>query len=161
MSAEVRLARLRELYAEPIAVETARRLESRLAAEPRGVPRRPWSRDDVWMITYADQFRSPGESPLATLRTVLDTDFADVVNGVHILPFFPWSSDDGFSVIDYENVEPAYGDWSDVEALGANRPLMVDAVLTHMSSESSQIARKTSPTGAILVRCLKGSFPSK
>ena len=118
MSAAIRLARLREVYPEPVAVETGRRLEALLGAKLRSAPRHPWSRHDVWMITYADQFRSPGEAPLATLRTVLDHDFADVVDGVHILPFFPWSSDDGFSVIDYEQVEPTYGDWANVEAIG-------------------------------------------
>lgn len=137
MTAQRRLARLRDIYPESVAVETARRLESCLAAESQSQPRRSWSCDDVWMIAYADQFRAQGEPPLQTLRAALDHDFAGVVNGVHILPFFPWSSDDGFSVVDYEQVDPAYGDWSDVEAIGTQRPLMVDAVLNHMSTESA------------------------
>ena len=140
MSRDSRLARLRELYPEAVALDTAERLEARLAAEPASPSRAPWSRDDVWMITYADQFTVPGEAPLATLRVALDEVFGEVVNGVHVLPFYPWSSDDGFSVIDYERVEPTYGDWADVEALGAGRPLMVDAVLNHMSAESPWFA---------------------
>ena len=40
---------------------------------------------------------------------------------LHILPFFPYSSDDGFSVMDYRAVDPALGDWDDMLALGENR----------------------------------------
>ena len=92
----------------------------------------PWDEGDAWLITYADQFQQPGEPPLRTLRAFL-ADHLDWLNGVHVLPFYPWSSDDGFSVTDYLGVDPRYGTWSDVAALGAERRLMVDAVINHMS----------------------------
>jgi sucrose phosphorylase len=55
---------------------------------------------------------------------------------VHILPFFPYSSDDGFSVIDYAWVDPELGRWSHIEELGADFRLMFDAVINHVSRES-------------------------
>ena len=60
----------------------------------------------------------------------------DLVSGIHLLPFFPSSSDDGFAVIDYRAVDPAYGDWDDIETLGKRYRLMFDAVINHVSAES-------------------------
>ncbi|MCB0228531.1 MAG: alpha-amylase, partial [Anaerolineae bacterium] len=88
------------------------------------------------LITYGDQFREPGRPPLRSLLTFLDTYLGDAVNGVHILPFFPYSSDDGFSVIDYLVVDPALGTWDDVKAIGSGYKLMFDAVVNHVSRES-------------------------
>ena len=102
---------------------------------------REWSHHDVWLITYADQFQAEGEAPLATLERVLDGELAGVVDGVHILPFHPWSSDDGFSVIDYSRVDARYGDWTDITAIGNSRRLMVDAVINHISAESDWFGR--------------------
>ncbi len=59
-----------------------------------------------------------------------------MVSGVHILPFFPWSSDDGFAVVDYRRVAPEYGDWDDVARLGKHFRLMFDAVINHISTRS-------------------------
>jgi sucrose phosphorylase len=64
-----------------------------------------------------------------------------LVSGVHILPFFPWSSDDGFSVIDYLAVNPMYGDWEDIDRLGRSFHLMFDAVINHISAESPWFKR--------------------
>ena len=92
---------------------------------------------DAILITYGDQFREPGRPPLRSLLTFLDTYLGDAVNGVHILPFFPYSSDDGFSVIDYLVVDPALGTWDDVKAIGSGYKLMFDAVVNHVSRESA------------------------
>ncbi|MDH5519608.1 MAG: alpha-amylase family glycosyl hydrolase, partial [Acidimicrobiia bacterium] len=100
-----------------------------------------WSQDDVWLITYADQFQSDGEAPLATLDRVLNEQMSNLVNGIHILPFYPWSSDDGFSVLDYLAVDERYGTWDDVERLSAHRRLMVDAVINHISAGSDWFQR--------------------
>ncbi len=99
-----------------------------------------WSSDDVWLITYADQFQRDGEAPLRTLADVVDRRVA-WTNGVHVLPFYPWSSDDGFSVKDYRGVDERYGTWDDVEALAEGRRFMADAVINHMSAESDWFAR--------------------
>ncbi len=77
-----------------------------------------------------------GEAPLATLRETLKR-LALPVSGLHLLPFFPYSSDDGFSVIDYRQVDPALGDWEDVRALGADFRVMFDGVFNHISAESA------------------------
>ncbi|MDH3301018.1 MAG: alpha-amylase family glycosyl hydrolase [Acidimicrobiia bacterium] len=100
-----------------------------------------WSHHDIWLITYADQFQAPGERPLATLNRILADELGHVIEGVHILPFHPWSSDDGFSVIDYGRVDDRYGDWSDIAAIGESRRLMVDAVINHVSAESDWFQR--------------------
>lgn len=114
-----------------------------LIAEQPGTPGAtgtPWDERDLWLITYADQFQSPGETPLRTLERFLEARLR-WVNGVHILPFAPWSSDDGFSVTDYYGVDERYGTWEDVGRIAASRRLMVDAVINHMSAESEWFRR--------------------
>jgi len=91
---------------------------------------------DSILITYGDQVSEPGKAPLQTLNELLTQRLAGVVSGVHILPFFPYSSDDGFSVIDYLQVNPDFGDWDDVGRLGSSFRLMFDAVINHISQHS-------------------------
>jgi sucrose phosphorylase len=92
---------------------------------------------DVILICYADQVQEPERAALTVLEEFCTSRVKDVVSGIHILPFFPWSSDDGFSVIDYRKVAPQYGDWSDVRRLGETFRLMFDAVINHASAESA------------------------
>jgi glucosylglycerate phosphorylase len=100
--------------------------------------RRPWlDQRDAMLITYSDNLRSPNEAPLATLHDFVAERIDDLVSAVHLLPFFPWSSDDGFSVKDYRAVDPAVGGWPDVAALAADYELMFDAVINHASAESA------------------------
>jgi sucrose phosphorylase len=96
----------------------------------------PLSERDTIMITYGDQFRGPEGSPLSYLYRFLDEETEGAVSGVHILPFWPYSSDDGFSIIDYRRVNPDMGDWSDIERIGAEYSLMADLVLNHCSAKS-------------------------
>ena len=91
---------------------------------------------DVVLITYGDQIQEPGKPPLETLGEVLTTLISPTINCIHILPFYPFSSDDGFSVIDYEQVNPEWGDWQDIEHLGRHFRLMFDAVINHISQHS-------------------------
>ncbi len=93
-------------------------------------------RDSI-LITYGDMVQAEGQAPLQTLGSFLQKYIGDAISTVHILPFFPYSSDDGFSVIDYYQVNPAFGDWADVSALGENFRLMFDAVINHVSSQSA------------------------
>jgi len=95
------------------------------------------SERDVMLITYGNQVHARGEAPLATLRRFLGHTLKDAVNCVHILPFYPYTSDDGFSVVDYEQVNPALGDWSHIEALRHDYRLMFDAVFNHISASSA------------------------
>jgi sucrose phosphorylase len=91
---------------------------------------------DVILITYGDQVTERDKPPLQTLAEVLEEHVEGVITGVHILPFFPYSSDDGFSVTDYAAVDPDLGDWTDVERLGGSFRLMFDAVINHISARS-------------------------
>ena len=99
-------------------------------------PTNKWSEQDCWVITYGDSIVSKQQSPLHTLHSFAKSRLADSINGVHILPFFPYSSDDGFSVIDYSQVNESLGDWQDIEALADDFDLMADLVINHCSSRS-------------------------
>ncbi|MDY6830697.1 MAG: sugar phosphorylase, partial [Thermodesulfobacteriota bacterium] len=69
------------------------------------------------------------------------TRLKDAFSAVHVLPFFPYSSDDGFSVIDFYRVDPDLGTWDDIAALGRDFDLMVDLVLNHISAQSPWFSR--------------------
>jgi glycosidase len=84
-------------------------------------------------ITYGDQLQGPHHSHLETLAEFCESHLRGVVDTIHILPFFPWSSDDGFSVKDYRKVDPVLGDWKDIEKLGKPFRLMFDGVINHVS----------------------------
>jgi len=93
-----------------------------------------WSERDVAVITYADTFKREDEVPLKTLKQFLIQHLKETISIVHVLPFFPYSSDDGFSVIDYTLVNDAHGDWDDIEAIANEFKLMSDLVINHCSS---------------------------
>lgn len=95
------------------------------------------SQADVLCITYGDQVNELGKPPLQSFVEFADKHLKGVVSGIHILPFFPFSSDDGFSVIDYYQVNPALGTWEDVRKLESGFRLMFDAVINHVSAEST------------------------
>lgn len=95
-----------------------------------------WDERDVVLITYADQFYDEKEKPLATFNLFWKQWFSSVFSHVHLLPFYPWSSDDGFSVIDYNQVSPETGDWNDIRDLNMSCRLMFDFVCNHMSAKS-------------------------
>ena len=91
---------------------------------------------DVILITYGDQIFHEGETALATLNRFLNEYVQDCINSVHILPFYPYSSDDGFSIVDYKGVCPLKGSWKDIKALSEHHRLMFDGVINHMSQLS-------------------------
>ncbi len=107
--------------------------EGRIAARPP----QPLTEKDAVLITYGDMVTDAGRTPLGSLGDFLEGNVADVVNTVHILPFYPYSSDDGFSVIDYLEVDPLLGSWGDLGRMGASFRLMFDAVLNHVSAKSA------------------------
>jgi sucrose phosphorylase len=79
--------------------------------------------------------RAEGEVPLHTLPEFCEAHLREAVSGVHILPHFPFTSDDGYSVTDYFKVNPDLGGWEDVARLGESFELMFDAVFNHMSAQ--------------------------
>lgn len=95
-----------------------------------------WDESDVVLITYADQFHHEDAKPLAVFNAFYYKWFKSVFSHVHLLPFCPWSSDDGFSVIDYHRVAPEAGEWSDIAELNHQARLMFDFVCNHMSAKS-------------------------
>jgi glycosidase len=96
-----------------------------------------WTEGDALLITYPDQVRRPPEPPLHVLSDFIRAHLTGLVSGVHLLPFYPSSSDDGFSIVDYRQVDPALGSWDDIHALAHGFRLMFDAVINHVSAQSA------------------------
>ncbi|WP_425283806.1 sugar phosphorylase [Lihuaxuella thermophila] len=131
------LHKLQLLYGEKSA-EVFAGIESLLEkyAARRCTPK-PWvTENDVILITYGDSIRCKDKIPLQTLREFLNQYAKETITAVHILPFYPYTSDDGFSVVDYRKVNPDLGDWSDVRDLAEDYDLMFDAVVNHISRSS-------------------------
>ena len=95
-----------------------------------------WSEADIVLITYGDSIIKTAQPPLHTLKVFLDNHLKNTINSVHILPFFPYSSDDGFSVIDYSSVNESLGTWQDITEISQAYQLMSDLVINHCSSRS-------------------------
>jgi glycosidase len=137
-------SRLNELLAFLYGAERATGLTARVAAvmdRHRTVlgeasPGRGWEAGDAVLVTYGDTLQTPGERPLATLHGFLTEHLRDAFSILHVLPFFPYSSDDGFAVIDFRQVDPELGDWEDIARLADSFGLMVDLVLNHVSRGS-------------------------
>lgn len=100
-------------------------------------PEERFTEKDIILITYGDLLRGEERSPLATLAKFCDTYLEGTINTIHILPFFPYSSDRGFSIIDFETVDPNLGTWDDIaELLQHHYQLMFDGVINHISAKS-------------------------
>jgi len=145
---QVMLGRLKVLYSERVARSTLKEIERILqvfyAYKPldlieRERPFNPADRfteQDVILITYGDLLYRKKQSPLKTLADFCNAYLKGAINTIHILPFFPSSSDRGFSIIDFESVDPLLGSWSDIAALESRYQLMFDGVINHISSKS-------------------------
>ncbi len=132
--------RLARLYGEDRAPGLMQRVQELIARHRRvhGAHRlgsERWDESSAVLITYGDSIQAPGMHPLASLKDFLDRRLQSVFSLVHVLPFFPYSSDDGFAVSDFRAVNPALGDWEDIWRLGEHFGLMFDLVLNHMSRE--------------------------
>ena len=95
-----------------------------------------WDQKNVTVITYGDTIIEPKNKPLATMLKFIDERFSEFVSSVHILPFCPYSSDDGFAVTDYFKVNEKLGDWDDIRRISEHYDLMADLVINHCSSEN-------------------------
>ena len=95
---------------------------------------KPWSHEDSFLITYGDSLIGGNQRPLRNILDFLTGHLQNTVSAVHILPFFPFTSDDGFAVSDYETVRADLGDWSDIAAIGKDFRLMADVVINHASA---------------------------
>jgi sucrose phosphorylase len=95
-----------------------------------------FTEEGIILITYGDLLLSPEAAPLQALSQFLTAMLRGAINTVHILPFFPYSSDRGFSVIDFEQVDPSLGSWEDIDEISMEFRLMFDGVFNHVSPES-------------------------
>ncbi len=128
---------LRTLYGEDEGNKTYAQLLTRFGAHDlASVGKNRWSPSyqDAILIAYPDQVWKDGEKPLATLLDFLKRYAQRSISAIHILPFFPSTSDDGFSIKDYRAVDTNYGNWEDIQNLGNSFRLMFDAVINHTSA---------------------------
>lgn len=132
--------RFETLYGAERAPELVEKLEellSRYDYTPEGNPENPkkWTHEDSMLITYGDMILSDGngESTLHILQQFLEKYIGDTISSVHVLPFFPSTSDEGFSVIDYKQVRDDIGEWQDIRSLSQDYQLMADLVINHTS----------------------------
>ncbi len=127
------------LYGDKTAAEYNRKLQNKINCFKKKHPAEnigEFNETDAVLITYGDMTENTASgNPLRTLDGFLREYAADIISTVHILPFFPYSSDDGFSVTGYRKVNPALGDWNDVEVFRDNFNLAFDAVFNHISQK--------------------------
>lgn len=97
--------------------------------------KKAWDEQDILLIAYGNSIYSENEYPLKTLKRFMDRYLNESITNVHILPFFPYTSDDGFSVSDYMTVNPEFGNWNDIRAISEQYGFMSDLVINHVSSE--------------------------
>lgn len=91
---------------------------------------------DTMLITYGDSIVQKNIPALEVLNDFLENYVKDAVGNVHLLPMYPYTSDDGFSVVDYRAINPALGDWEHIKQLAERYGLMFDAVINHISKSS-------------------------
>lgn len=102
------------------------------------IHRTPLSEKDSMLITYGDTIREEGEKPLRTFAKFARKYLKNNVSAVHFLPVYPYTSDDGFSVVDYRKVNPELGDWDNIEQIREEGfDIMLDAVANHVSKSSA------------------------
>ncbi|CAN5369490.1 alpha-amylase family glycosyl hydrolase [soil metagenome] len=139
-------ARLASLYGNEAAAEVVpelRKLVARRSPLGFAAAESPWSERDVLLITYADSVidsrADGGRAPMEALGQFLEEHVGGDITFLHLLPFFPSTSDDGFSVVDHRMVRPDLGSWRDVEALSKHFRVVFDAVLNHVSASSHYV----------------------
>ncbi len=97
-------------------------------------PRIKFSKNDIILNTYANSIQEKPGTPLEALYSFSDKFLKDIINGSHILPFYSWDTDRGFSVLDYYSVDSRNGTWGQFSKLKeVFNVLMVDCVLNHAS----------------------------
>ena len=134
------ITHIQVLYPEQEAFEFSRRCLQELGLHPTTETPTPhrniWDESDIMLITYGDSLRSESDAPLKTLHTFLQKHLKESLSAVHLLPFFPYSSDDGFSVMDYTTVNPSVGQWDHITDMTHDFKVMGDLVINHCSSRS-------------------------
>ncbi len=128
-------AMLSEKVIEAFWPEDQNTSEDRQRVQAKASDNAKWSEKDSILITYGDSLAEDNLKPLDVLHSFLNEQLRSVINSVHILPFFPYSSDDGFSVTDYEQVNTQLGSWEDIQRIANEFTLISDMVLNHVSRQ--------------------------
>jgi hypothetical protein len=115
-------------------VHHAHKPQELIAAEKNYDPTDRFTERDMVLITYGDAVKGERGSTLAALHQFIQTFSRGGINTIHILPFFPYSSDRGFAVVDFKAVDPKMGTWDAIRNMGADYDLMFDGVLNHCSA---------------------------
>lgn len=102
----------------------------------QSIPKNWITEKDVVLITYGDSIIDKDHPPLQSLKIFLDTFVKERINIIHLLPMFPFTSDDGFSVTDYRSINPDLGTWENIKDISTNYDLMFDGVINHISVSS-------------------------
>lgn len=129
--------RLAFVYGSDVGARALGSIEALLRAYEGKIRPRPsgWSEKDAFLITYADSLLGP-EPPIRTLHGFLRKHMGDLLSFVHLLPFYPFSSDDGFAVQDFRSVRPDLGTWQDIAGFADDYRLVFDGVINHVSASS-------------------------
>lgn len=120
--------KLQFLYNKPDLLEQIKQIIAAYPIAPREI-----KIEQAMLIAYGDHLHSEGKTPLETLHRFAKEHLKGLIAGIHLLPFYPYTSDDGFSVADYRAVNPDLGDWSQIESFQPGFRLMFDLVLNHCS----------------------------
>ncbi|MEA3373507.1 MAG: alpha-amylase family glycosyl hydrolase [Campylobacterota bacterium] len=130
--------RIHKLYPPEIAERTVNSIIDLVFKYKQRIQSEPYhlSEKDIILITYGDQVTRHHEASLETLYHFLDAHLDGIINSVHILPFYPASSDGGFSVVNYSMVDPRMGSWREIYMISSKFRLMVDGVINHVSQFS-------------------------
>jgi sucrose phosphorylase len=141
-------AKLTSLYGDKIAskympelerilkVHWAHKSDRRIELEREFDPEERFIEEDVILITYGDLLKSKDKNPIDTLADFYNDYLRGTINTIHFLPFYPYTSDRGFSIIDFESVDSNLGNWQDIEDIEHRYQLMFDGVINHVSSKS-------------------------
>ncbi len=73
------------------------------------------SEKNVYLITYGDSIYEEGIPTIHTLKKFLNNKVGYTITDVHILPMFEYTSDDGFSVVDYMKIDKNLGNWESIK----------------------------------------------
>jgi len=130
--------RLHQLYPEETAERAVNDIIDLIFKYKQRIDSKPYhlSEKDVVLITYGDQVNRNHEASLQTLNDFVDKHLEGIINSIHILPFYPSSSDSGFSVVNYSAVDPHMGSWREIDRISSKYRLMVDGVINHVSQFS-------------------------
>ena len=119
--------------------EVIQGIEDLMTRYSQSIPKndRPLTEKDCILITYGDAIQQEGKTPLQSLTDFAHSRLSEQISAIHLLPCFPYTSDDGFSVVDYYTIDPNLGNWDDIAQMNQHFDLMLDAVVNHISASST------------------------